>query len=273
MNSENKEWFEEASIADYEKPREREAGLRVVERLARKESTFELKSISQTLRPILHYRYFSCALLRVYDARILRVVNLDFPRDCLEAMKLRAGSDACPLVKQWLNIRAPIIVHAASCAAAPGPSVELPSWPSSEGALAVHAQLDSTGTRGLVFCFGGVAVSPELDESLRYLTPSLFSALAKAFWAPIKSVDCRALTTREIEVLEWLYCGKKNEEIACLLKISIYTVKNHVQKILLKLSATNRTQAVLRAVDAGVVRGHDHGTQQPPDDKEQVWAH
>ena len=268
MNPANKECLEE-SIADYEKPGEPEAGLRVIERLAREESTFELKSISQTLRPILRYRHFACALLRVYDARILRVVNLDFPREGLDAMKLRAGSNACPLVKQWLSTRAPIIVREMT----PGPAVASLCWPDSGDALAVHAQLDSTGTRGLVFCFGGVADSPKVDESLRYLTPSLFSALAKTFCTPIKSVDCRALTTREIEVLEWMHCGKKNDEIACLLNISIYTVKNHVQKILLKLSAANRTQAVLRAVAAGIVRGQDLGTRQSSGGKRPAWAH
>ena len=273
MNSASKEWIEESSIADYEKPGEPEAGLRVIERLAREGGTFELKSISQSLRPILRYQYFACALLRVYDARILRVVNLDFPRECLDAIKLRTGTNACPLVKQWLSTRAPIIVRGASREMTLGPVAVSPQWPSAGGALAMHAQLDSTGTRGLVFCFGGVTTSPRLDESLRYLTPSLFSVLAKIFWAPIKTVDCRALTTREIEVLTWMHCGKKNDEIASLLNISIYTVKNHVQKILLKLSATNRTQAVLRAVAAGIVRGHDSGTQQPPSSNRPVWAH
>jgi DNA-binding CsgD family transcriptional regulator len=273
VNSANKGWFDEGSIADYEESAEREAGLRVIEGLALKERAFELKSISQTLRPILHYRYFACALLRVYDARILRVVNLDFPHECLAAIRVRAGSSDCPLVKQWLSTRAPIIVRDVNREVTHEPSAALLSWPSSVGALALHAQLDSTGTRGLVFYFGGVAVSTRVDESLRYLTPSLFSALAKTFWAPIKSVDCRTLTTREIEVLEWMHCGKKNEEIASLLNISIYTVKNHVQKILLKLSATNRTQAVLRAVDAGIVRSQDPGAPQSPGDKGPAWAH
>jgi DNA-binding CsgD family transcriptional regulator len=244
--------------------KEREAGLRIIESLTSSGAVPELQSISHALRQVIHHKFFACALLRVYDAVILRVVNLDFPRDCLDAIKLRPGSDSCPLVRQWLSTHAPIIVRDVPRMLTPDRAVPLRSWPGSAGTVAVHAQLDSTGTRGLLFCFGSVAPSDTLDESLRYMTPFLFSALAKAFWAPTRSVDCRALTSREIEVIEWMYCGKTNEEIASLLSISVYTVKNHVQKILLKLSATNRTQAVLRAVDAGIVRNPDLIQRQTP---------
>jgi DNA-binding CsgD family transcriptional regulator len=245
---------EQRVISAHGEPGERKAGLRIIENFATGGTAPELKALSQSLRPVIHHKYFACGLLRVYDACILRVVNLDFPMECLEAMKLRRSADSCPLARQWLATRAPIIIRDYSRMLAPDPSVSLCSWPAAEGSVALHAQLDSTGTRGLLFCFGSVTPTETLDESLRYVTPFLFSALAKSFWSPTRTIDCRALTSREIEVIEWMYCGKTNEEIASLLNISVYTVKNHVQKILLKFSATNRTQAVLRAVDAGIVR-------------------
>jgi DNA-binding NarL/FixJ family response regulator len=139
------------------------------------------------------------------------------------------------------------------------------SWPFLRGALALHAQLDSTGTRGLVFLFGNVAQESLIrcERTLHFLTPYLFSAVARTFWTPTRAVSLHPLTTREIEVIEWMYYGKTNEEIAGILNISVYTVKNHVQKILLKLSASNRTQAVLRAAEAGIVRYHDLAAKQP----------
>ncbi len=56
--------------------------------------------------------------------------------------------------------------------------------------------------------------------------------------------DGRAvLTDRERQVLRLVAEGYTNEEIAGRLCISIFTVQNHVQNILRKLNARNRTQA------------------------------
>lgn len=57
----------------------------------------------------------------------------------------------------------------------------------------------------------------------------------------------RALTARETEILQWMYYGKSNTEIGTILGINALTVKDHVQKILRKLNALNRTQAVGKA--------------------------
>lgn len=52
------------------------------------------------------------------------------------------------------------------------------------------------------------------------------------------------LTPRELEVLELVVAGARNEEIAHRLAIQIGTVKSHVQKILSKLGVLNRSQAI-----------------------------
>jgi transcriptional regulator EpsA len=63
------------------------------------------------------------------------------------------------------------------------------------------------------------------------------------------------LTQREIEILDWMQKGKSNGEIAEILGISQLTVKNHVQKILRKLGAHNRTQAVAKGISLSITRG------------------
>jgi transcriptional regulator EpsA len=63
-----------------------------------------------------------------------------------------------------------------------------------------------------------------------------------------KQAEAGLVTSREREVLEWIYRGKSNIEIGMILKISPLTVKNHVQKILRKLDVLNRTQAVGKAL-------------------------
>lgn len=63
-----------------------------------------------------------------------------------------------------------------------------------------------------------------------------------------RQAEAGLVTSREREVLEWMYRGKSNIEIGMILGISPLTVKNHVQKILRKLDVLNRTQAVGKAL-------------------------
>jgi DNA-binding NarL/FixJ family response regulator len=62
-----------------------------------------------------------------------------------------------------------------------------------------------------------------------------------------------ALTPREREVLGLLASGCSNREVADTLTLREGTVKNHVSNILLKLDVRDRTQAVLRALEMGVL--------------------
>ena len=57
-----------------------------------------------------------------------------------------------------------------------------------------------------------------------------------------------SLTPRELEVLTLIGQGRSNGEIAAMLAIAPRTAKVHVQNILSKLGATNRTEAVSLAV-------------------------
>ncbi|MEI6027684.1 MAG: LuxR C-terminal-related transcriptional regulator [Betaproteobacteria bacterium] len=62
-----------------------------------------------------------------------------------------------------------------------------------------------------------------------------------------------ALTAREVQVLEYVREGSSNQQVAAALTISPLTVKNHIQKILRKLGASNRAQAVARAMSLGLL--------------------
>ena len=61
------------------------------------------------------------------------------------------------------------------------------------------------------------------------------------------------LTPRELDVLSKLAEGLSNKAIADALGISDQTVKFHVAAIIAKLGATNRTDAVRRAIRRGLV--------------------
>jgi DNA-binding NarL/FixJ family response regulator len=61
------------------------------------------------------------------------------------------------------------------------------------------------------------------------------------------------LSPREMEVLALLAKGLSNQEIAKQLTIAPGTAKNHVSNILSKLDVHDRTQAVLRAQEIGLL--------------------
>ncbi|QDS86972.1 Transcriptional regulatory protein LiaR [Rosistilla ulvae] len=60
------------------------------------------------------------------------------------------------------------------------------------------------------------------------------------------------LTAREVQVLRHVALGLSNKEIGRSLNISVETVKEHVQNILRKLNAADRTDAAVRAVKMGL---------------------
>jgi LuxR family transcriptional regulator, maltose regulon positive regulatory protein len=61
------------------------------------------------------------------------------------------------------------------------------------------------------------------------------------------------LTSRELEVLEMLAAGRSNQAIAGQLVVTLATVKKHVSHVLGKLGAANRTEAVARARQLGLI--------------------
>ena len=61
------------------------------------------------------------------------------------------------------------------------------------------------------------------------------------------------LTTRETEILRLMAGGHSNKEIANSLFVAEGTVKNHVSNILSKIGVRDRTRAVLKALELGLI--------------------
>jgi DNA-binding NarL/FixJ family response regulator len=62
-----------------------------------------------------------------------------------------------------------------------------------------------------------------------------------------------ALTKKEHEVLKCLALGMANKTIASTLNNSDGTIRNHVSQILEKLGVADRTQAVIKAINEGII--------------------
>jgi DNA-binding NarL/FixJ family response regulator len=65
------------------------------------------------------------------------------------------------------------------------------------------------------------------------------------------------LSSREVEILDYIARGNSNKEIAKSLKISDQTVKNHITSILKKLSVNDRTAAVVHALRHGWIKMYE----------------
>jgi len=92
------------------------------------------------------------------------------------------------------------------------------------------------------------------------LIPALRAVAAGQRWIPKEVANRLAgrkmfeeLTPRELEVLHQLAKGLANKEIADVLKISEYTVKDHLKNILSKLRVADRTEAVTAAIQRGII--------------------
>jgi DNA-binding NarL/FixJ family response regulator len=100
-----------------------------------------------------------------------------------------------------------------------------------------------------------------VGEGDALLAPSITRRLIEEFAAPRKLVNSPAglseLTPREFEVFRLLATGMTNSEIAAELIVGETTVKTHVTRILMKLGARDRVQAVVIAYETGTVSaGH-----------------
>ena len=96
---------------------------------------------------------------------------------------------------------------------------------------------------------GGAIVDPSM---LSHLLRKMSRLMMRACPAP-SCTTVQTLSDRELEVLRLIAEGHTNPQIADELIISPTTVKTHVQNILHKLDVSDRTQAAVYAVRAGLV--------------------
>ena len=66
-----------------------------------------------------------------------------------------------------------------------------------------------------------------------------------------------ALTKTEIRVLALLGRGQSNKEIAAALGCSVKTIKNHLNGIFQKLDVSNRTEAVVKGIEIGIISAEE----------------
>jgi len=122
----------------------------------------------------------------------------------------------------------------------------------------VVGYLVALGTRGIALRSGSAedlaAVIGAALKGEQHVVPALHGALAGAV-RPTWFADepNELLSLREREVLACLAQGASNREIAASLSVTLATVKSHLVRIYAKLEASNRNEALGRAVALGIL--------------------
>ena len=127
--------------------------------------------------------------------------------------------------------------------------------------LAAHGVRAADGSLAGYYCFSRVSCpfTPRLAYLIEIIVPCFYrtfaNVLAHESWPQAAATRIgHDVTPREAEILRWVKEGKTNGDIASILKLSPWTVKNHVQNILKKLGVQNRAQAVSKSIAARIIQ-------------------
>ncbi len=224
----------------------------------------------------------------IFRNRVAQVINVDFPNGYISNIIKDARVTNSPLVRNFRSQLTPQFINLDDLNQ-PVPQDWLKAIRDYRiSSVAGHGQPDLYYNSASYFCFGRRHSPMEMQETelLRVLIPHLHATLTKILLGNVagpvsehalsssnnngdESVEeslgngessGNELSQRELEILNWVCVGKTNYEIGVILGISKFTVKNHIQSILGKLSVYNRTQAVNRALSLGLISHSYSGT-------------
>ncbi len=152
-----------------------------------------------------------------------------------------SGLDLLAKIREW-NSEVPVLVLS---------SYDNPTYIARAAALGANDYIfKSSGGTGIREALLRVmnGVNPPRNSSFSLIRERMRSEIA-----PPAETFQWPLTNREYQVLYHIALGLSNKEIARSLGISVETVKEHVQNVLRKISANDRTEAAVKAVRAGFI--------------------
>ncbi len=183
--------------------------------------------------------------------------NIPLPAQALSRLCHARDGVALAMLETWRTLGGdPLVVEAAHAHTG---SIHCQLQDLGMGDSIAHAipyEQSCAGAHGFVaFVSLRNAAGPRESQICSMLVPQVFATYCRALSrerSPGAITEAAAsdgaLSEREIEILHWVREGKSNHEIGMTLTISPLTVKNHIQRILRKLQASNRTQAVTKAI-------------------------
>jgi DNA-binding NarL/FixJ family response regulator len=115
------------------------------------------------------------------------------------------------------------------------------------GFLLKDITLDQLAAAIRTVAAGGTMIHPAVTQRVSEGLKQLGTA------APPPEANAEKLTRRETEILRLVAAGMSNREIAAALGTAEGTIKNHASSAFAKLKVRDRTQAVLRAIELGLL--------------------
>ena len=202
------------------------------------------------------------AEIRPRQINIRKVIVHDWPLAYLEALRQQDGSFYSPIMARWNERHEPQLYQPGTDTVT---TTQHRRWREvfhdyGLKNIAAHGVHDVAGSVTSYFNFSCLQGRLDARTSglLELLTPHMHLALTRALCAvpAMRTTDagpCVSLTAREYDVLHWMLEGKTNWEIGVIANRSEHTIKHQVERILAKLEATNRAQAVAKAIALGLI--------------------
>lgn len=160
------------------------------------------------------------------------------------------------IVSQWLQTGEP-------CFLMPGTDLDLDEELKNSELknLVLHGVWGANADISGYFCFSRTPLRAD-ERTIRLLEvviPIVYVTFLRVLAGDAKTADGglrmnNLVTRREVEILGWIKEGKTTTDIAQILRLSPFTVKNHVQNILKKLGARSRSHAVAQALNLGLLQ-------------------
>ena len=217
--------------------------------------------ISTDINRLFPHESLACGIGKINEAgaEIYHLVVINFPEGYIEDAS-SAGQIRSPVMLRWSKEGTPQLF----CRSNIGDGYDK-EWLANVDKygfrnIAAHGIRNPEGNVSTYFSFFNVPGTPNAHHVylLHLIVPHMHVALTRALRQAPGDVGRYirwnfGLTKRETQILEWLQKGKTNWEIGRILGLSHNTVKNHVQNIIAKLGANNRTQAVTKAITMRVL--------------------
>ena len=143
-----------------------------------------------------------------------------------------------------------------------GTTAQPVEWLADQKSCMVHGVSDQRGKHDYLYVFFSAhpkrrrdetnaikVLLPYLDVAFRQVSPpepAKPDAAKVAVDIPLEPdiLDTTQLGPRELQIMQLVMVGSSNEDISSTLDISSFTLKNHMQKIFMKLDVFNRAQAI-----------------------------
>ena len=247
----------------------------------------EIKSINEfkdfmktKVRILINYDMAVCGIGDIKSRRVIRLINIDFPNSYLRHAVQPNQSIQSPIVHKWLGSQDPIVFYTENVTEDMDQKWLKIIKESKIRTISSHGLLDPCNQSFSYFGFANtgyvnadimrfklIELIPYLHYALtRVLTLSHNTTNVPEYISDTDSFDkvllsekyekISLVTMRELEILNWISLGKRNEDIAQILSISKHTVSNHIKSIFKKLDVTSRAQAISKAATLSQINTH-----------------